>query len=330
MILTLTPAPALDSTVRLPLLTPGETHRVDAARVRAGGKGINVARVLHAQGLPAHALATRGGANGAALAADVAAAGIAASWVDVAAPTRSSTAWVEDSGRTTVLNERAAALLPGEWDAWFAALGALLPDAAAEARVVSGQHGVDGRHPGGGARVATVSGSWPEGTPPAVVARTVRTLVDAGVYTVADTSGPLLLTAAAAGAHLLKPNAQELAEATGTDDIAAGLARLFELGAGSVLLSRGEDGMSHHTPEDPGGLHARLDEVLVGNPTGAGDAGVAGWLAVAHRHGGIPGEGARREALRMAVAYSASAVLAPLAGELGPDVASFPGRVLFA
>ena len=48
MILTLTPNPAVDITWHVDQLTPGTTHRVPPAVARAGGKGLNVARVLHA------------------------------------------------------------------------------------------------------------------------------------------------------------------------------------------------------------------------------------------------------------------------------------------
>lgn len=306
MILTATPAPALDRTVHVEALRLGESLRVDPAVVRPGGKGLNVARVLASQGHAVRALSTRGGADGERLATAPQLDGVEMRWVLTHAPTRTSTAWVEASGRTTVLNERAGAWSEAEGERWLAAL-----DDAAQ-----------------GVSAATISGSWPEGTPVELVGRSIETLVRAGVYTIADTSGPLLLAAAAAGASLLKPNIDELREATGLADPLAGVALLLELGAGSVLLSRGEEGMSHHTPEDPGGRSARLDVVLSGNPTGAGDAGVAGWLSVVGPLG-CPPEGAQRDAaLRAAVAWSASAVLAPVAGAITPEAEGFLDRVL--
>ncbi len=50
MILTVTPNPALDLTWRVERLVEGGTHRADAGAARAGGKGLNVARVAHAEG----------------------------------------------------------------------------------------------------------------------------------------------------------------------------------------------------------------------------------------------------------------------------------------
>ena len=87
--------------------------------------------------------------------------------------------------------------------------------------------------------------------------------------------------------------------------------------------------MSHYTRSDRLGLHARLDAVLSGNPTGAGDAGVAGWLAAVEPLGRAPEGAERSAALAQAVAWSASAVEAPLAGDLGPRTDALLERVLF-
>lgn len=45
-ILTLTLNPALDLSVRLDAIRPGEVNRTESTRLDAAGKGINVARVL--------------------------------------------------------------------------------------------------------------------------------------------------------------------------------------------------------------------------------------------------------------------------------------------
>ncbi len=92
---------------------------------------------------------------------------------------------------------------------------------------------------------------------------------------VVDTSGAGLLAAARAGAHALKPNREELAEATGLADPLDGARALLDLGARLVVVSLGADGLlaigRHGAPvvraDCPGSLH--------GNATGAGDAAVA-------------------------------------------------------
>ena len=87
---------------------------------------------------------------------------------------------------------------------------------------------------------------------------------------------------------------------------AAALA-LIDMGARTVLVSAGADGMLAFDHAAPGGYwSARLPEALSGNPTGAGDAGVAA-AAVALAEGITE----PREILRRATAWSAAAVLMP-------------------
>ena len=71
MIIAVTPNPALDVTYRIPALRAGEVHRVRDVLVRAGGKGINVARVLRQLGEPCAALGLGGGPDGGRLVAEL-------------------------------------------------------------------------------------------------------------------------------------------------------------------------------------------------------------------------------------------------------------------
>jgi hypothetical protein len=310
MILTVTLNPALDMTWHVDALTPGATHRAPTGFSRAGGKGVNVARVLHAQGHEVLALATVGGINGAEFESELRASGMPHRLIRVSAPTRRSVAIVDESrGETTVLNERGAALAPVQ----VAAL------AATAARL------------GHTARAVAISGSLPPGFGPDHLGALVAELVGAGTPAVVDTSGAGLLAAARAGATALKPNADELAEATGQPGPLAGARQLLALGAGLVLVTLGSDGLvvldQTHPP-----LHARLPRTLHGNPTGAGDAAVAAIAAALAAGPRIDGTGAgsaraREELARRATAWSASAVLMPHAGELSPDSGALEAEV---
>ncbi|MCK6065263.1 MULTISPECIES: 1-phosphofructokinase family hexose kinase [Microbacterium] len=289
MILTLTPNPALDLTYRIDALQPGETHRVSAGPARAGGKGINVARVLHTQGFPVRAVLTAGGATGAQVVADLQESGIAHEAVPVGSPTRRTIAVVEDGdGTTTLLSESGAALSEDERARLHAAVQSPLPIASC----------------------LVISGSLPAGFPPEEIAAMVASSRSRGIPVIVDTSGPALLAAAAAGADLLKPNAAELAEATGERDLAAGAQALLDLGADTVLVSLGEEGMlAAHSAS--AWTRAALPRVLRGNPTGAGDAGVAAAAMLLAQ--GAP---TAADLLRAATSWSAAAVLMPLAGEI--------------
>lgn len=308
-IVTLTPNPALDLTWRVAQLLPGESHRVETGIGRAGGKGLNVARVLTQQGYPVVAVCTSGGTTGAEFVAELGMSQVPHVVIPVAEPTRRSIALVDEtSGVATILNERGSGLAQGEIDTLFARTRAH----AAESRVV------------------VISGSLPPGLDPALVADLVRELTARGVITIVDTSGPAMLAAARAGA-VVKPNRDELVEATGLTDIDAGITALLDLGARTVVCSRGEAGLTV-TSRVSGELlsvGARLGRTLRGNATGAGDAAVAALAATYAEASDAPDASldGLADLARRAAAWSASAVLMPLAGELSPDLAAITAEI---
>ncbi|GHD47845.1 1-phosphofructokinase family hexose kinase [Mycetocola manganoxydans] len=298
MILTVTPNPALDSTITLGELDVGESHRVAPAVTRAGGKGINVARVLMQQGYDTLAVAPVGSDDRGEFERDLGT--IPALLVPVPGPARRSTAIVESgTGRTTVLNESGR---PVPQETWTHVTDAV------RSRI-------------GDTRCLVVAGSIPPGSPDSLVADLLRLAADAGIPSVADASGPYLLSAAAAGATLLKPNRRELAEATGEADPLAGARALQRAGAHLVLVSLGEDGMMA-VPRQGDVLYARLDSVLAGNPTGAGDAAVAGAASLL-----AAGDRDIRTLLSRACAWGAAAVLEPQAGSVHPDCDAIERRI---
>lgn len=304
MIVTITPNPALDMTYAVHGINLGESHRVSTGRVRAGGKGVNVARVVRQQGYPVIAITSIGGEQKNLFAADLAAAEIDARFVAVSVPTRRSIAIVDDVRReTTVLNERGEELDAAESRLLLAELGALLDSAGGDDPV----HCVTG------------SGSLPPGMPDTFYADLVRAAKTHGIPSVIDATGNALLRAAEAGATVLKPNLAELSEATGETEPRAGARRLLDAGATLVFVSLGEGGLL--AMADVALWHAELPQVD-GNPTGAGDAAVAA-IATAIADG-ISDPVA---ILRRAAAWGAAAVLMPLAGEISEDWRDLEPRV---
>lgn len=292
MIVTVTPNPAIDVTYRADGLGPGVSLRVDAPAVRAGGKGVNVARVVRQTGRPVLAVVTAGGTAGADLLRDLVASGIRHRAVTVAAETRRSLALVDGAvGDTTILNERGSHLTGAEV-------------AALRAAVLDGL---------GAAACLVISGSLPPGMPENFPADLVGAARAAGVPVVVDAVGPALFAACAAGADLVKPNLDELTATTGATDPVAGGRALLDAGARRVVVTLGGDGMVALDGARPDEVvRARLPRALRGNPTGAGDAAVAA-AAVS-----LAEATSTTTLLRRAVAWSAAAVLAPLAGELDP------------
>lgn len=301
MIVTVTANPALDLTWHVERIVPGGTHRADTGQSRAGGKGVNVARVAHAQGAEVCAITTTGGATGAEFTAELTASAVPHVLLPVQAATRRSVALVDEAlGDTTIVNERGISPTAEEWQRLRQSVVATLRNAAGPA-----------------APVLVLSGSLPPGTPDDVLPALIADGRAAGAVVIADTSGPALLAAADAGANVLKPNEHELVEATGHTDPIDGARDLLRRGASLVLLSRGADGLQAITATTDGGvrvLHARLDAPLAGNPTGAGDAAVAACAVLA-----ADGVTDPERIVRRATAWSAAAVLMPLAGEIHPS-----------
>jgi tagatose 6-phosphate kinase len=286
MILTITLNSALDVTYRLAAVRWRDANRVEEVRRLAGGKGINVARVLHALGHQAVVTGFAGGPTGEELRTDLATAGLHDRLVPIAGETRRTVAVVETGagGGTTLLSEPGPRVTGPEWRRLLECVGGLL--GAAEAMVLSG--------------------SLPPGVPPDGYATLARQAAAAGVPVLLDADGEALRRGVMGRPVVAKPNAEELRRATFTRDPVAGAEALRRAGAEAVVVSLGQDGLLACTPE--GGWRADPPERVVGNPTGAGDAAVAA-LAV-----GVAVGQPWPLRLTHAVALSAAAVRAPLAG----------------
>lgn len=293
---TFTANPALDFTYRLPRLRLGVPHRIENIQVRPGGKGLNVSRVLAQLGHRSHATGFVGGANGTRLLqllSQVNDAGlISTDFVTTETMTRMSIAIVDDSGEATVLNEAGADPGPDAWKALCAKLGKLL---------VPGD-------------LLACCGSFPGEADAAWITELIGVAHRAHARVLVDATGATLELACSAGADLVKPNDAELLQTTGANSVSDGAQILLESGVGAVITSEGERGMSLHTRD--GAWRAAPAKVIVGNPTGAGDASVAAWCAFLAEHPRAKFGGDLKFALPTAVALSGAAVACPTAGEV--------------
>ncbi|WP_035855066.1 1-phosphofructokinase family hexose kinase [Cryptosporangium arvum] len=292
MILTVTLNAALDVTYRVDALIPHATHRVAEVSERAGGKGLNVARVLHGLGEPVRATGLLGGDTGARVRRLLGEAGLDEAFVPIGDETRRTVAVVD--GDATGFWEPGPVVTPDEWDAFRVRYAGLVGDAT----------------------VVVLSGSLPRGLPADAYATLIAAARRAGVRTVLDTSGAPLSAALPARPDVVKPNLHELEELVGAP-AGRGLVHLAgqarALGAGAVVASAGADGLVGVTGD--GAWQVRPPERVAGNPTGAGDASVA---ALAR---GLRDDSPWPELLTDAVALSAAAVAAPVAGTVDPATA---------
>ncbi|WP_329166554.1 1-phosphofructokinase family hexose kinase [Streptomyces sp. NBC_01717] len=286
MILTVTLNTALDLTYGVPALVPHTSHRVGDISERPGGKGLNVARVLSALDHETVVTGFAGGATGAALRDLLAGLPPRDALVAVAGNTRRTIAVVDAStGDTTQLNEPGPLVTAGEWAAFLTTYRKLLGESDAVA----------------------LCGSLPPGIHVGAYAELVRLARTADVPVLLDTSGEPLRRGIAARPDLIKPNADELAQLTGSREPLRATRDARRRGAHGVVASLGADGMLAVTPD--GTWRAAPPARVAGNPTGAGDSAVAGLLS------GLVEGLSWPDRLRRAVALSTATVLAPAAGE---------------
>jgi 1-phosphofructokinase len=291
VIVTLTANPSIDRTLEIPSLDRGEVLRATAARLHPGGKGVNVARALAANGVSARAVLPAGGREGDLLLDLLARLGVETVAVRIAEPVRENVAIVEPDGTVTKLNAPGPRLSEEE--------AAQLIEVTVEASR--------------GADWVALCGALPPGAPEDLYATLVERLHATGVRVAIDTSGPPLPKSIDAGADLVKPNAEELAEAVARPietlrDVVEGAHQLLHRGAGHVLVSLGSQGAL--SVSDGLVLRAWSTPVVPRSTVGAGDAALAGYLAAAADGGA--------EALRTAVAWGAAAVRLPGTGMPGP------------
>ncbi|MFH8518190.1 1-phosphofructokinase family hexose kinase [Streptomyces gelaticus] len=302
MILTVTLNTALDLTYGVPELVPHASHRVSDMSERPGGKGLNVARVLSALGHETVVTGFAGGSTGAVLrellagpspleadpkaASAPAPAPITDALVTVAGSTRRTIAVVDRAtGDTTQLNEPGPLVSADEWTALLGRYEELLA----------------------GADAVALCGSLPPGIHVGAYAELVRAARAAGVPVLLDTSGEPLRRGIAARPDLIKPNADELAQLTGSREPMRATRDARRRGAHGVVASLGPDGMLAVTPD--GSWQAAPPAKVLGNPTGAGDSAVAGLLS------GLVEGLSWPDRLRRAVALSTATVLSPTAGD---------------
>ncbi|GJD58006.1 1-phosphofructokinase [Methylobacterium dankookense] len=285
-ILTLTLNPAIDQTVVLDALAPGQVHRARAVRSHAGGKGVNVACCLADWGLSVAATGVLGSDNAAPFTQVLTEKGIDDRFVWIPGETRTNLKLLDRrSGDTTDINLPGLAVTPGTLDA---ARAVLLDMAEAGSLVV-------------------LAGSLPGGLPPETYRDLTRRLRAREARVVLDASGAPLAAALSAGPDALpyavKPNRHELEEWAGRPlpalaDVLDAARALQASGIPLVVVSLGAEGALFLAAG--GALHARPPATQVTSTVGAGDALVAG--LVAGLHDGLALEDMARRALAFASA----------------------------
>jgi 1-phosphofructokinase family hexose kinase len=247
--------PAWQQIMLLDAFRPGQVNRATQVHWCASGKVLNVAVALHHLGAACKVLSPAGGLAGQEMRRQFQAMGIAARWLDSAAPTRVCTTLLEgQSLQATELVENASPLGPGELDAFVLAY-------AEEARQ---------------ATWVVLSGSLPQGTPPSFYRDLLRQTPGGAIL---DARGPELLQALEMRPFLIKPNREELGKTVGQeliqdDDLFQAMRDLHQRGAAWVVVTDGKNPV--HVLGEGKFYQLMPPSIAVVNPIGSGDCLAAG------------------------------------------------------
>lgn len=307
MIVTLTANPSLDRTISLtePLRT-GDVQTAHSVREDAGGKGINVTRVVRAAGGESRAVLPL--AEGDPFEGALRAARVPIMAVPVEGAARSNLTLTDPEGVTTKIN------LPG-------VVRSASEAAALIEAVVAASTGADW---------LVLAGSLPPGVGDDFYVDVIEAVRSApGAPRIAvDTSGAALREAVAHGRpDLIKPNEDELAELAGValdpdvplpQTVAAIAESLVPSRVAAAFVTLGADGAVLVTAD--GAWHGSPPPVRVQSTVGAGDSSLAGFLLAE-----TAGEGPEA-CLRSGIRYGSAAAALP--GTQAPTPADLlPGDV---
>jgi len=260
MIYTVTLNPALDKTLSVPELRPGEVHRAQIIHLDLGGKGINVSRALRVLGIESEIIAAFAGATGRAMRDGLEQNGFRGHYLWLEGETRQNLTLRDESRNLyTKINEPGPRFSPEH----VAALHRLISELARPDDLWA------------------FCGSLPPGAPADLYARLIRQVQKAGGHAFLDTSGPALREGVLARPFAIKPNLEEASELLGRplpslDAQQRALRELHASGVSVIALSRGKRGLVLAMGD--GVVEARPPDVSARSPIGAGDATLAGLI----------------------------------------------------
>jgi tagatose 6-phosphate kinase len=224
-ILTVTLNPSIDTLYKLTDFQLGKTNRCQAPVRTAGGKGLNVTRVIRQLGENVAATGFLGGDAGAFIRRELVKLEVQDHFVEIDGLTRTCLAFVDTSGEQTEVLEQGPAIAAGESDEFKKRFLELVKEAA----------------------VVVVSGSLPKGMDSGIYQFLLQNAREQDVKLLLDTSGQTLMDCLSFKPFMIKPNLEELEQITGKTfeseaDIWQAINQLEEKGVSLVIVTNGAKG----------------------------------------------------------------------------------------
>lgn len=291
-IITLTLNPALDRTMRFGSFKAGELNRALSSSLSAGGKGINVSRMLNKCGAVSPAYGFAGGRCGALLQKILKAEGIETRFTETEAETRINIKIITETGETTEANEQGGPVRKDEIDRLTRSL---------YRSTVCG-------------KLFVLGGSIPQPVDKGVYNSIIRGLKKRGARTVLDCDGEALRLGMDAKPDLIKPNNHELGNYLNkkietVSEAGEAAACLYVDKSVEILCTLGKKGAVYAGKD---GLYTVTSpEVDAKSFAGAGDSFLAAFLYMREKTLNVP------DSLRFAA--SAAAVKVTLEGTVFPE-----------
>ena len=256
MFLTVTLNPAVDTNCEIDVLKPGEVNRLTKSARVAGGKGINVTKILRQFHMPVAAVGFLGGSGGRLIEEAMEKLGVEGYFTRIKGETRTSVNVLSAGGCVTEILEPGPVISGKELEAFRKQFSGCLELC----------------------RMTVLSGSIPQGVPVDIYARLIEECRRAGCRVCLDASGELLRQGLTAKPDIVKPNRRELEylagrKLSGIDEIKEEARKLLEQGAGKVVVSLGTEGLLYMDGERE--LYQGACPVRTVNTVGCGDTVVA-------------------------------------------------------
>ncbi|NLG11789.1 MAG: 1-phosphofructokinase family hexose kinase [Elusimicrobia bacterium] len=275
---------SVDYTFYLQSFKFDDINRIEKSRIDAGGKGLNVARMLRVFGYPCQAITFLGGENGRILKNLLETENILFKYIPIKGNIRGIFNFIAGE-KVLRINEKGPLISPKEQDAFLKMVYSLNLSAG---------------------NIVSISGSVPPGIKKTAYRDIIKRAREKGGTVVFDADGKLLADGIKAKPHIIKPNLWELSRAAGIKiksikQLKSVLSSLISGGIQTVLVTNGKKGAILFS--ETHFLYGKPPVVKTVSAVGCGDTFLAGFIYGYSRN--KPPE----ESLRWAVASGAAKVL---------------------